>query len=678
MDINLDYIYLEESKNSSKSKSYSNTRRDDTIRDDTRRDDTRRDNTRRDNTRKDNTRRDNKLSKNNKNIDENILKKTNSNFNRMFQSNSYIDFKSKIREILIQEYQRPADEFYRKIRSVRGDKEYGDGLKIHYEEMIKLKKDTEKSMYQIRQYLDYIENERENNKFLPYLIGFESKYKLGEIIIPDILGFTSKTRTDLKEKYTPFIIFMVKRFLNFSDSDFLYISIDTLLSSIDKMVFELIISDKISIDLCEYYNREPKMKALKNINNYYILLSDIIDGGKFNLNDLFKESDKKKSNKVRVGGGPTKKKDPLSTFTSSLIKSFGKSKKSKSLSIFNYDNKKSDNSDKRIKYILKYENNNISEQKININKYESLKDFLKKSGINIFIEKLRLDLDELDNFVPPSVNVTIPFSTHTPQNIKTIDDIIDEIQNKKNKVLHKDDKEYINDICKRIKDFSQKGLSHEDLLQGKLNGRFGRIIELCESISISVIDFYTGKVYETNKMIKPDEEDLKYYYGVKKLYNAYDEYYKKYGIKNLPLSSDSKIEQRRVGINILKGIGNYSSIIRNFLNDSIKRVYMDDIMVRERNRIEKLKKEKEDRDQRDQRDQRKQRNQQQDQQDQQDQQYQQEPTINNKKNKSKSKNKSKKLKKQIEVINKEIEKTTNDKIRNKLEKLRNNIKKRSE
>ena len=46
--------------------------------------------------------------------------------------------------------------------------------------------------------------------------------------------------------------------------------------------------------LCEYYNNQPKMKALLNINNYYHLLSDIIDNGKFNLNKLFSESNSKK------------------------------------------------------------------------------------------------------------------------------------------------------------------------------------------------------------------------------------------------------------------------------------------------------------------------------------------------------------------------------------------------
>ena len=119
-------------------------------------------------------------------------------------------------------------------------------------------------MYQIRQYLDYIENERENNKFLPYLIGFESKYKLGEIIIPDILGFTSKTRTDLKEKYTPFIIFLVKKFLNFSESDFLYISIETLNNILPILINDLIIYyfpiDKIQKVLNSFLNVKESCK----------------------------------------------------------------------------------------------------------------------------------------------------------------------------------------------------------------------------------------------------------------------------------------------------------------------------------------------------------------------------------------------------------------------------------
>lgn len=645
MDINLDYIYLE--KNNS-TQTYSNTASNNTRRNNTRRNDTRRNDT--------NLKKDNKINKNNKQTDENVSKLTNYNFNRMFQSNSYSDFKEKITETLIREYEIPVYEALQNIKRRRGDsKEYEEGLKRRYDELIKLKKDTEKSMFQIRQYLDYIESEKENNKLLPYLIGFESRYKLGEIVIPDILGFSSRERLELKEKYMYFIIFLVKRFLDFSEEDFLFVSIDTLYDVLPKMVAELVNSNELSMKLCEYYNSEPKMKALNNINNYYNLLSDIIDNGKFNLNKLFSDSDTKKINKIKIGGAPHKHKqhkqqNPLSSFSSlawaaqaaQLSKKFGQGHKFKSLSIYNRDNKKSDSYDKKIKYILKYEKFMVKDQKVDVNKYENLKESLRKNGIAIFIDKLRKDLEDL---TLPQTN--IPKSTITPPTITKIDEIIAEIQGKKTNSLQYRDKEYINDICIQIKD-----------LQG---GKFSKILELCDSTSLSIRDFYTNKEYETNETIRPDEKILQYYYGVRKLYKAYGELYHKYGVKNLPLSSDSKLKQRKIGLNILKGIGNYSSIIRKFLDDSIKRVYMNDVMVRERNRVEKLKREKEERDQRNQREQKDQKDQK-EQRDQIDQKNQKETTKND--------SKSKKLKKQIAEINREIEKTTNEKIKNKLEKLK--------
>ena len=330
--------------------------------------------------------------------------------------------------------------------------------------------------------------------------------------------------------------------------------------------------------LCDYYNSEPKMKALLNINNYYHLLSDIIDNGKFNLNKLFSESNSKKINKIKIGGGPTKKKqNPLSLWASQISKTLGKSQKSKSLSIFNRDNKKSDGYDKKIKYILKYEKYMVKDQKVDVNKYDNLKELLRKNGIAIFIDKLKKDLEFL---TPPSTK--IPKSTIIPPSITKIDEIVAELQGKRMTIIlqHKD-KEYINDICTQIKDLP--------------DGKFSKILELCDSTSLSIRDFYTNKEYDTHQTIKPDEKILQYYYGVRKLYKAYEEHYHKYGVKDLPLSSDSKLVQRKIGINILKGIGNYSSIIRNFLNESIDRVYMDDVMVRERNRVEKLKREKEER-----------------------------------------------------------------------------------
>lgn len=226
----------------------------------------------------------------------------------MFQSNAYSQFKTQVREVLIKEYETPVYEALSRIKRIRGEKEYEEGLKKHYDGLIKLKKDTEKSMYQIRQYLDYIEvNKESNNQFLPYLIGFESRYKMGEVIIPDILGFTIKNRPELKEKYMDFIFMMVKQFLG--DLGYLYISIDTLKDYLPQARATLIDEYDISLKLCDYYNDTPQMRALKNINNYFNLLSDILDNGKFNINKFFSDSStKKETEKIKKGGAGAKKK----------------------------------------------------------------------------------------------------------------------------------------------------------------------------------------------------------------------------------------------------------------------------------------------------------------------------------------------------------------------------------
>ena len=187
-------------------------------------------------------------------------------------------------------------------------------MKGHYEGLLKLKKDTEKSMFQIKQYLDYIEsNTVSNNKFSPYLIGFESRYKMGDVVIPDILGITIKERPELKEKFMYFIFILVKQFLD--NINFLYLSINKLVEDLPVMIDDLENSNNISLNLCKYYNDTPEMKALKNINNYYNLLSDIIDNGRFNINKLFNDTPSKKENKNKKGGGyddDRKKKKSLS------------------------------------------------------------------------------------------------------------------------------------------------------------------------------------------------------------------------------------------------------------------------------------------------------------------------------------------------------------------------------
>jgi hypothetical protein len=513
----------------------------------------------------------NKNSKNSKNtkntknkeIDENISTLTNYNYNSMFQSNLYSDFKEKVREILIKEYEIPVYEALIRIKERRLDKEYEEGLKRHYDELMKLKKDTEKSMFQIRQYLDYIEaNNESNNKFLPYLFGFESRYKMGEVIIPDILGFTKKNRPELKEKYMDFIFILVTQFLG--NLGYLYLSIKKLKDYLPKKIEELINNTDISLDLCKYYNDNNEMKALKNINNYYNLLSDIIDNGRFNINKFLSDSTTKKEDILKKGGAPAAKtKQPSFPTPSSWSKLFGI--KSKTKSYLSEENKKGDSYDKKVKYILKYESLSLKDsKKVNISNYDLLKNELKEGGKKIFIGKLDKDLRTLIK------SKIFPF-------LLDISEVIDELTNKTSTRNIKD-REYFNNILREIKDLQPIG-------------KFTKIVELCEpDSSLSYRDFYTGKEITSNEVLTSEERNYKYYFGIRKLFKLIDKYYINYSIKNLPLSSDSnKTEQKKIGLNILKGIGNYSSIIRVFLNESLIKIYNNDVLVRERNKNNKIK-----------------------------------------------------------------------------------------
>ena len=588
----------------------------------------------------------NKKNSKNKELEENIEKLTNSDFNRMFQSNAYSQFKEKIKEILIKEYEIPVYEKLIELKRSRGNKkEYEVGLKGHYEGLLKLKKDTEKSMFQIKQYLDYIEsNTVSNNKFSPYLIGFESRYKMGDVVIPDILGITIKERPELKEKFMYFIFILVKQFLD--NINFLYLSINKLVEDLPVMIDDLENSNNISLNLCKYYNDTPEMKALKNINNYYNLLSDIIDNGRFNINKLFNDTPSKKENKNKKGGGyddDRKKKKSLSKKEKALRSLLDYKNKDKKL--FSDYNKKGDVYDKKVKYILKYEKMIAEDSKkrdVDINKYDTLKEILRKSWKNIFTKKLKKNLEDLQQIAQLPSNANLPNSIFVPKKINSIEDIVNELINYKNNSVDKEDKQYLNDICKQIKDMEPLG-------------KFTKIVELCDvSSSLTIKDFYTGKDIPTSESIRSDERELQYFYGVRKLYKCYEKYYQNYNINNLPLFSDSKIEQKKIGLNILRGIGNYSSIVRLFLNDSIKRAYMNDVMVRERNRIEKLKIEEEERKKRDRQDQ---------------------PVKNQREKDEQFKknhigNKGDKFKNKIERINEEIKKATNNKVKKKLEDLK--------
>ena len=574
--------------------------------------------------RKNQTNQSNKSNQQNKELEENLSKLSNSNYNRMFQSNAYSKFKSEVREELRKVSEKQYEGLMR-IKRLRQDKRYEEGIKMQYEKLKKMKTETEKSMYQIREYLDYIEvNKNSNNQFLPYLIGFESRYKMGDVIIPDIIGFTSKNRPEIRDQYMWFIFMMVKQFLG--DLGYLYISIDKLLQYLPKAVDDLINSSDISMNLCKYYNDTPEMKALKNINNYYNLLSDILDNGKFNINKFFSDPSTKKDEKTKKGGGDLQNLIKFASASSKL----GKNKKKSS---FN-DNKKGDDYDKKVKYILKNESLSLKDPKVgSTSNFDTLKKLLREDGKKIFIGKLNKDLESLP----------ITFPTHSGSKIKDNSDIREELTYKPSNNLDKQDKEFLNNVLEQIKNLNPKG-------------KFTEIVELCDRGStLTLRDFYTGKEITTKDTLSSDEQNYKYYNGVRKLYKLYEKFYDRYGIKDLPLASDSKTEQKKIGLNILKGIGNYCSIVREFLIESIRRVESNDILIREKERVERLKKEKEERNLRE----KQERN-------------QREKQQKNQKEKEEVKpvNKNALMKKKIERINKEIAETKSNVVKKRLQELK--------
>jgi len=603
-------------------------------------------NSQRNSNKKNETNKTNQKNQKNKELEENLTKLTNSNYNRMFQSNAYSQFKTQVREELRKVTEKQYEGLMR-IKSLRQDKRYEEGIKMQYEKLKKMKTETEKSMYQIREYLDYIEvNKNSNNQFLPYLIGFESRYKIGEIVIPDIIGFTIKNRPEIRDQYMWFIFMMVKQFLG--DLGYLYVSIETLYDHLVKEIPILINSKDISLKLCDFYKDTSEMKALYNINNYYNLLSDILENGKFNINKFFSDASAKKEEKLKRGGGPTKTKQ--SSQKSSFLKALGIPDFSKKKSSLLNDNKKGDAYEKKVKYILKNEALSLKDPSIgSTSKFDTLKKLLKDSGKVIFTEKLRKNLEKIQT--DPTTIITFPPSSGSK--INNISDIKDELTNKPTKNLDKKDKEFLNKLLQQIKSDPEYA------------GAFTEIVNLCDTGKsyLSYRDFYTGKEYPSNETTSSGDE--KYYYDILKLYKLYEKFYNTYGIKNLPLSSDSKTAQKKIGLHILKGIGNYCSIVREFLIESIRRVESNEVLVREKERVERLKREKEERNQRD-----RQEKQERNQREKQERPVKQEREENQEKQ---SVNKNALLKKKIERINKEISEAKSNVVKKKLEELKMKI-----
>jgi hypothetical protein len=489
-------------------------------------------------------------------------------YNKMFISNDFKNTNNFIIEFLKKNYENKIFDKLQKIK-LRSLKEYEDLLKYIYEKSINMKKTTEKTMYSINKYLDFIIISN-NGISSSYLSGYENKYKIDEIIIPDLIGFTSKESQLLKENIE-FIFKLINNFLKL-DSFKLSSSIDNLLELIPK---KLIDDEKIFLEKDDY--SKENINLIENINNFYYLLSSFLENGKFNLNKFLGIT--KSKNTIKVGGSNSnifyKKLLEKKLLELEKNKKDKKDKKDK-------EDKKPDDIDKKVKYILNYES---IVNDVNIKNYESLKENLRKKWWKEkFDSILKIDLETLKN----NSNKILDFKnkngitfdkTLLSHELKNgdINTIIKKLK-KIDKSISKQDSIYLNGILENI--FSDENSLILHIFNPESSNKF-----------LNLIDFYTSKKINTSEIMKKDD----YINFIQIIYSQYEKNYQNYEIQDLlPLKSNfqEKKDQQKISINILKGIGNYCNIIRKFLQDTEKRIYLNDVMIKERNQLNKLKREK--------------------------------------------------------------------------------------
>jgi hypothetical protein len=498
---------------------------------------------------------------------------SNEAYNRMFASNNYRNMNDKI-IIVLQNNENKTFEYYNYIKLKRGLKEYEDFLKGQLEIKVNQKKETEKTMFAVKKYLDYVKSTN-NGVASPYLGGFENKYKIDEVTIPDLIGITKKETQVLNENIS-FIFLLVNAFLKANKTKNLYTCIESLLTFIGG---KIIILEPIFIKEEDYDKND--INIIQNINNLYFLLSSLLDNGKFNLSKFLGIVKSKSTNKV---GGTSNSNILKKMIARSKNKSKSKNKNKKSsLST----NKKTDDIDKKVKYILSYYA--ILNPDINTKQYEDLKEKLRKTWwkekfdlvLKDSLEKLGLDTNYtgIPKLLDSNGNVVNLTSSNLSQELQrgNINTIIKKLK-VRNSSISKDDSTYLKGILKNMFDRSDYFLQ---IYNPQNSNNF-----------LTLKDFYTSKKINTSETLKPDE----YIDIIQKIYSTYEKHYQKYELQDL-LPERSNVQeqkdQQRVGISILRGIGNYCNIARKFIENTLKRIYSNDVMVmvRERNRINKLQKE---------------------------------------------------------------------------------------
>jgi hypothetical protein len=512
----------------------------------------------------------NSANSTNKSNKVNIPVLSNEIYNRMFLNNNFKNMNDGIKRFLT-DFEDSKFNKFQKIKLVNL-KEYTEFLKFQFQAAINMKKEAEKSMYSINKYLDFVILSNDDISS-SYLGGFENKYKINEVTIPDLTGFTSKERT-ISQMNISIIFLLINNFLELNDIK-LNKCIEYLLGFISS---ELNKQDTIFIELKNY--NQDNIPIIKNISNFYFLLNSLLDNGKFNLNKFLSLTKPKITN--RSGGADSINYKKAVELLKKRINS-GKDKNKKKTS----SNKKEDDIDKKIKYILNYEA--ILEPSINIKNYEDLKEKLRKTWWKEkFDNILYKDLEKLnkdDTYKIPKLlesnGVTaVDLKILSPELLKGDINIIIKKIKTKNSSISKNDKNYLNEIFKNI--FSNEESSIVKIFNSESENKF-----------LSLKDFYTNEKIDTSNIISKGD-DYFYYNIIQKIYSEYDKYYQNYNIQNLiPKKSnlEEQKQQQKISINVLKGIGNYCNIVRKILDNTIKRIYSNDVMVRERNIINKMKRE---------------------------------------------------------------------------------------
>jgi len=478
------------------------------------------------------------------------------------------EFRNEFKDLLVKDYERPFIAELQRIRKSRGDDEYRANLLAIHKNFIKMREDSETSMTRIKQYLDYMdyidnnESTNKNNKSRIYIPGLESRIKLDEIILPDLLGFTSVTRPEKREEYSNFILKMIRNFLGFGNHT-LTQSIRSLNEYILSTKQGIINSNEINMKFCDYFYENDFMKPLLYINSYYDLF-EMLHKGRFNLNTFMKmKNESSKTTKPRKTDNKNYLKRLFSGGVGSLRKLLSLSgKKGSTRSTLLNSNRRilGGEIDKKIKKMLEQEKiSSLRNNKRDTVNLEELKKLLQTSGIQIFKEKLEKNIE---------------FVLKTCSNLTagiTRKDIIDKIYSTSAKTgvagATKVTIQDINNIFQCIKDS---------------NSYFSKILDIgidhSGSNIITIKDFYTNKDRDIKKGSNSNKNDIGLYKIFKNLYRGYYDYYTKYKFEYLPLSEDSKINKKKIAIRILNGLGVYLSVLREMLVLLIDKLLSDEVM----------------------------------------------------------------------------------------------------